>query len=404
MARTRKSAYRFFILLSLCIAISIITTSAQNNKTQTSVSATRVIGEVTQVDAGARKLAVKADNGDVYSILLAESTVYKKAQPGASTLDKATSISLADIALGDRVLALGQVNAEQKTVPARLVVVMTKADIAVKHERDREEWRRRGIVGTVTALDPAKHEITLSQRVAGAVVPVVIDASVSNLRFRRYAPDSVKFQDASPGSFDELKVGDQLRALGTLSTKSADESRFTPEEIVFGTFQTISGTVESVNMQSGEVMIRKLSDGKEMTLVVNNDSALHQVPTQFSKATAVTPGILQSAKVQQEPGATGQGLQGARGRGMIGGRPGGFDSQSMIEKFPSITLADLKPGSTVMASSTVGAQDSRASVITLLTGAEAFANSVARPQRRIPGLTGTLLPDFGGFDLGIGLP
>ena len=38
---------------------------------------------------------------------------------------------------------------------------------------------------------------------------------------RRYAPDSIKFGDAKPSSFGELKVGDQLRALGDRTRRSA---------------------------------------------------------------------------------------------------------------------------------------------------------------------------------------
>lgn len=395
------------LLLSVFTSIWIQTASAQNSAAQTNAAANRIIGGVTRVDVGAQKLSVKIDEGDVYSIILAESTRYKKAQPGALTLDKATSISLTDIAPDDRVLALGQVNVEQKTVTATLVVVMTKTDIAVKHERDREEWRRRGIVGTVTALEPVKHEITISQNVFGAVVPVIIDASVANLQMRRYAPDSVKFQDARPSSFNELNVGDQLRALGT---KNAND-RFIPEEIVFGTFQTISGTIESINVQSGEVKIKKLSDGKKMTLVVNNDSTLRQVPEQMATAFSArrTPTSTDArqglGQAREGRGAEGnaQGNEGTR-RAMSGGRPGGFDPQSMVERFPNITLADLKPGAMLMASSTVGAQDSRASVITLLAGVEALMSSTAGRQGRPPGGVTTQQPDFGGFDLAIGLP
>jgi Golgi nucleoside diphosphatase len=48
------------------------------------------------------------------------------------------------------------------------------------------------------------------------------------VRFFRYAADSVNLNDARPSSFAEIKVGDQLRALGQ---KSEDGSRLAAEEI-----------------------------------------------------------------------------------------------------------------------------------------------------------------------------
>ena len=39
---------------------------------------------------------------------------------------------------------------------------------------------------------------------------------------RRYAPNSVKFDDARPGTLDQIKAGDQLRARGTKSADGKD--------------------------------------------------------------------------------------------------------------------------------------------------------------------------------------
>ena len=57
---------------------------------------------------------------------------------------------------------------------------------------------------------------------------------------RRYAPDSVKFDDAKPGTLDQIKPGDQLRARGT---KNADGNELAAEEIVSGTFRNVAGVV-----------------------------------------------------------------------------------------------------------------------------------------------------------------
>ena len=42
---------------------------------------------------------------------------------------------------------------------------------------------------------------------------------------RRYAPDSIKFADAKPSKFTELKVGDQLSALGDRGMILFDSNR-----------------------------------------------------------------------------------------------------------------------------------------------------------------------------------
>ena len=62
--------------------------------------------------------------------------------------------------------------------------------------------------------------------------------------FRRYAPDSVRFSDAKPGSFADLKVGDQLRVLGE---KNADGTRIKAEAIVSGSFRNIAGVIKSID-------------------------------------------------------------------------------------------------------------------------------------------------------------
>src|ERR1051326_7380650 len=133
-----------------------------------------------------------------------------------------SAIALADIRIGDRVYARVTLSADQKAITTRQLIVMTKADITAKNDREREEWRRRGVVGTVSAINPDTKEITLQIRSFFGSQPITIAASANNVKFRRYAPDSVKFSDARTSSFGEIKVGDQLRAKGD---KRSEERR-----------------------------------------------------------------------------------------------------------------------------------------------------------------------------------
>src|SRR5687767_3388146 len=125
------------------------------------VTANGVIGEVVAVDAKAKQLFVKTDAGSVVTAAVADNTQYKKLPPGETTLSKATDMAFADLTAGDRVFARGALSEDRKTVTARMVITMTKADLAKKHEAERAEWTKRGIVGVVSAVNPATKEITV---------------------------------------------------------------------------------------------------------------------------------------------------------------------------------------------------------------------------------------------------
>jgi hypothetical protein len=378
------------------------------------VTANGVIGEVVSVDAAARQILVKTDAGSVVTVAVADSTLYKKLPPGETTLTKATDITLADLSAGDRVFARGVASEDRKTVAARVVISMTKSDLAQKHEAERAEWRRRGVGGVITALDPATKEITIqpfggrpagpppggpgAPGAAAAEAPgpppaVIIAASGAAVKFRRYAPNSVKFSEAQASTFEQLKLGDQVRALGE---KSADGARFTPEEIVSGSFRTVLGTVKEVNPATREIQITTVEGNQPMTVVVSKDSELKQVPAEFGQ-------------MMRGPGAGGPGGPGggappagaaqggaAGGPGGGGPRPGGI--QEMLERLPAASVEDIKPG-TMIVFSTTGAEPARATAIQLVAGVDpivqmmqARAAAAGRPV------------NLGSFNLGIGQP
>ena len=126
------------------------------------------------------------------------------------------------------VMARGQVAEEQKTVPARMIIVMTKTDLDQKQAKERAEWQRRGASGVVSEVNP--DSVTITTKVRGESKSTVL-AVGDKTRVRRYAPDSIRFNDAKPAAVAEIKKGDQLRVLGD---KSEDGAKITAEEIVFG--------------------------------------------------------------------------------------------------------------------------------------------------------------------------
>src|SRR4030095_13457076 len=178
-----------------------------------SISPNRALGEVKAIDAAAKQLIIKTDGGSLVNVTLSDATSYLRVAPGETSLTNATKITFADVAEGDRVLALGKVSDDRKTVPARTVVVRTKADLAKKQEAERAEWKKRGVLGIITALKPESKEITISSRTTAGPQALIIPVS-EKVEMRRYAPDSIKFADAKPSTFEDLQVGDQLRALG----------------------------------------------------------------------------------------------------------------------------------------------------------------------------------------------
>ena len=233
------------------------TTPAQPQGGDPAITATGAIGEVKTIDAAAKQITIKTDAGSIITVSLSDKTGYMRLAPGEKSLANAAKIAFTDVAEGDRVWARGKVSDDHKSVPAAAVIVMTKADIAKKQEAERAEWRRRGILGVITALKPDAKEITISNRTAAGMQAVIIPV-VDKVEMRRYAPDSINFSDAKVSTFEELKVGDQLRALGD---RTPDGLHFTPQKVVTGSFRTVAGTVTAVNAAAGEIKIT--DSGKE---------------------------------------------------------------------------------------------------------------------------------------------
>ncbi|HZT57163.1 MAG TPA: hypothetical protein VFA21_00920 [Pyrinomonadaceae bacterium] len=390
---------------------------------QTPAPANNVLGDVIATDAGSKQIFVKTDAGAVVVITVTDATRMLKNPPGEKGLDKATPIQLSDISAGDRVLALGRPSADGKTlVGPRVVVVNTKAELAAKQEAERAEWRRRGIVGVVSAVNPETKEITIQTRTPEGPKPVVIPAGAS-VKLRRYAPDSIKFADAKPSTFEEVKVGDQLRAKGD---RSEDGSRFNADEVVTGTFRTSVGTITSVDAAKNEFTIKQLQGDQPLTVVVRADTVLKQIPPDAMSmmggggfgGAGGRPGGAGGGQGQgtTQAGAgqgsgQGAGPGGGQGQGQGGGmrRGGGDFMQRMLDQLPAVTLADLKPGQMVVVSSTVGADPARVTAIQLVSNVEPI---IAMMSRRpggagagagagaagVPGGLGA-----GGFNFGFGI-
>jgi hypothetical protein len=323
-----------------------------------------VLGEITAIDAAGKRLTIKTEAGGTVSAVIYDRTEYARIPPGATNLKNKQVITLGDVNVGDRAMAWGRVSEDGKTVQTRQLVVLSKADLARKREHEREEWDRRGVVGLISAINPATKEVTLMARTPEGPRPMVVAAGAPNVRFRRYAPDSVKFDDARPSSFEELKVGDVMRALGE---KSADGARLTPEEVVSGSFRMVGGSVTEVDAGAGEVKIKDARTGQPLTVRIAGDSMLRRLPPEVVATLA-----------QRK------------------------DQQEIFQRLPAISIADLKPGDAILVSSTTGADPSRVTAIILAAGVEALLKGAPPQPGRGPQSPALSIP---GLDVvGLGLP
>ena len=401
-----------FLAMAVALAglsLSLLSVQAQDPKTDPNIAAKHAIGEVKSIDAPQKILSIKTDAGNTVFVTISDKTIYKRLAPGEQSLTNAADITVADIGEGDRIMARGTVAEDRKSVPAQMIVVMTKGDLAKKQEAERLEWRRRGILGVITALKPDAKEISISNRTLAGSQTVVIPVS-DNTEMRRYAPDSIKFADAKPSSFGELKVGDQLRALGD---KSPDGLKFTPAKVVTGAFRTVGGTVKEVNAATGEIKITDLEKKQPLTIVVKPDSVLRRFPP-MSEMGAMMGGMGRgpggptgAAPAGQAPAGGGQARPagpGAGGPGGPGGRSGGPNINDMLERLPTIGIADVKVGDTIIVSSTQGVDPARLTAISLVSGADTLLTMLApRPQAgQAPNPAAGL--GAGGISFGIGLP
>src|SRR5260370_18141976 len=216
--------------MRLCVFFLSLVLTAQTPPAGTKL----VSGEVTSIDVSAKQFKVKADDGVNYTVSFQDNTAYLRMPFGEKDQKKATKIEISDVAVGDGLIARGPLAEDTKTVTVRTVIVMTKEDVAKKQQQDHADWQKRGVVGTVTSVNPDSKEITVNLH-GRDNKSLVIDAGKTS--FRRYASESVRFADAKPSSFAELQLRDTVRVLGD---KTEDGSRLKAEELVSGSFQTIA--------------------------------------------------------------------------------------------------------------------------------------------------------------------
>src|SRR5262245_26576268 len=306
------------LMLILCCASLLL--QQGNPVAPTSGQTVRPIGVIVAIDTAAKRVTLKTDAGPEMIIVFDEATRFLRVAPGAKDLENAAPISMSELTAGDRILARGRSGGDPGSFLAASIIAMSKGDIARKHAAERAEWEKRGVGGVITALDPAAKEITITAPTTAGAKPMVI-AFAPAAALRRYAPNSVKFSDARPSRFEELKVGDQVKALGTANET---RSRYTAEELVAGSFRVIAATVVSIDSAKNTFVTTTPGANKPMQAQVSADSTVRRL----------SPEIAQMLAAQNKAGNSPD--QSPK------------DLQSLIEKLPPLTLTDLKPGDAII--------------------------------------------------------
>src|SRR5256885_7868297 len=269
-----KALLRLGCFLMLFVSSSFELFAAQDAPQNALTPATtRAVGTISSI-AG-QTITLKTDAGAEAEVVVTvtDSTKLLQLKPGQKDLKEATPLSLSDLKTGDRILVRGAASADGKQLQAASVIAMKQTDIADKQTRDRAEWQRNGVGGLVKSVDPASGTISIATNSAGTSKEISIHTSKSTV-LRRYAPDSIKFDDAKLAPLSEIKPGDQLRARGQ---KTADGNELTADEIVSGTFRSIAGILVSTDAAAGTITVTDLATKQPVTLRVSADSQLRKL-------------------------------------------------------------------------------------------------------------------------------
>ena len=318
------------------------------------------LGSIRQVTGSTLSLAT--DQGAQVTVKVQPGARLFRLAPGQTDLKSATAIQLGDLQPGDRVLVRGVTDSDGVSLDATAVIVMKQQDIAQRQQQEMQDWQRRGLGGLVKEVNPQAGTVTLAVNSAGGSKTVLVTTTPKTI-CKRYAPDSVKWEDAATASLSDIHVGDQLRALGD---KNADGTQLAAEEIVAGTFRNIAGLVTAVDPAQGTLTVNDLLTKKPVTVSITADSQMKGLPEQLAQ------GLAMRLKGGPAHGAASEAASGASNDAapQSGDRPRGADLNRMLSRLPSVTLGDLHKGEAVMIVSTTGSSAQLPAAVTLLGGVE----------------------------------
>ena len=349
--------------------ILVPTTQAQTQPAQSPV--VRYLGTVTAISGDT--LTVKTDAGQVNQVEVPTTAQLKRIAPGQTDLTKAETLDFASIATGDRVLVTLDPNATGgatgATPQALRIIAIKQSDVAQKQKTEAEQWNQ-GVHGLVKSVDAAGGVILVNSRVGAVTKEVTVNTTTATV-LKRYAPGSVRFDQAQPAPIAAIQPGDQLWARGT---KNADGSAIAADGIVSGSFLSIAGTILSADATASTLTVKDLATKKSVTVRITADAQLRRLPdTMAALLAARLKGGSGGAAAGPGAGSAGNGAPAGGGAPRTFSQGGGggasrMDLETVLERAPVIQLAGLQKGDAVMI---VATEDtSGVSAVKLLAGVE----------------------------------
>lgn len=351
---------------------------------QATPAAGRVLGTVKSISGNT--LTVAPDGGAAPTTVTVGDGARIQQSADMKTVSAAT---LDQLAVGDRVLATGTPSDGGALTATRLIMIKSAA-IAQRNAASQADWAKRGSGGIVKSVDAGANTIAISSGKKDVTV-----TTTGSTIYRRYAPGSVKFEEAQPSTLAAIQPGDQLRVRGD---KSPDGANITADEIVSGTFKNLSGTIVSINATANSFVIKDLATKKNETVLISDASDLHAMPPEMAArfggggAAGVrrpggegAPGGGGQAGAERPAGPPAGGVPSGAPAG-YGGRPGGgraADLATMIPRLPKTTLAALKPGEALMIVASGNGSAGPFTAITLLSGVEPLLTGPAASEMTI---------------------
>jgi hypothetical protein len=379
----KSSVFAHSVIIGIGVAVLILLGLSTSGRAQDAAQSTlaRKIGAIKSISGNT--LTLTPDSGADVAVNVQPNARMLRIAPGAKDLKDAAPIQLQDLQVGDRVRVRGQ--AAGDAINALEIIAMARTDLEAHRQQEQQDWQKRGTGGLVSSVDPATGTVTITVTSFAGKKDIAVHTTKSTV-FRRYAPDSVKFDDAKASTLAEIHPGDQLRARGD---KNSDGSEVKADEIVSGSFRNVAGTVNSVDASAGTLSVQDLLSKKPITVKITAESQLHKLPPEMAQVIAMRlkgsmplgmPGAGGGANsagangaVAAPPGSRPPGAManGGGGQGAMNGgtRRGGGDFQQFLNRTPPVALTDLHKGDAVLIVATQGSAEG-ATAITLLSGVE----------------------------------
>jgi hypothetical protein len=331
---------------------------------------------------------VEDKTGTEHVVQVANTKTILKVLPTAKDLKSAVRITAGDLQAGDRVDVRGSIiEGTPGSINAHSVILMSARDLAKTHEEQAAAWTH-ATSGRAMAVDTGTGKISAEIRDAGAMKPMTVDTTAST-QFLRYSAESGK---GVPSQLGQIQVGDQLKIVGE---KNADETAIEAQKVYSGAFRTMAATIAAIAPDGKTLTVKNLANKQNVTVVLGADVGMHKLPPMMAAILArrLNPAAAGAMPNGSRPSGAGGPPAGEPPAGMPasgppngmpgapGGRANGGDMSQMIDRTPTITLADLKPGdAVVIAGVEPGADPAQLVANTIIAGVEPILQ--AAPARR----------------------